>query len=90
MTLSSNLRYDQQQKSATFLPVVGVFLLPVPLPFSVSSVSIFLQIQAESGPKLTDFKEKFAEGKFAVRIGEQHAAVQKFARQFRLPGHDDI
>jgi hypothetical protein len=51
---------------------------------------MLLQIQTESGPKLTDFKEKFVDAKFAARIEELHAAVQQFARQFRLPGHDDI
>jgi hypothetical protein len=50
-----------------------------------------LQIQAESGAKLVDFKEKFADGgKFAARISELHGEVKEFARGFRLPGHDDI
>jgi len=55
-----------------------------------SALTIAVNVQKESGPKLVDFKAKVKETKFADEIAALKAKVEAFAVNFRLPGHEDI
>jgi len=58
--------------------------------FIHSAMELAVEIQQTSGPKLVDFKKCLHEQKFATKIKTMKDTVEKFAVQFRLPGHKDI
>merc|ERR1719452_186444 len=58
--------------------------------FIHSAMELAVEIQQTSGPKLVDFKKCQHEQKFAAKIKTMKDTVEKFAVQFRLPGHKDI
>ena len=45
-----------------------------------------VEVQAESGPKLVDFK-KCCQQKFSAKINKVKEEVERFASKFMLPGH---
>ena len=58
--------------------------------FIHAAMELAVEIQVTSGPKLVDFKKFLAEEKFTAKINALRTQVEKFAVQFRLPGHEDI
>ena len=58
--------------------------------FLDTALKIAVAVQQESGPKLVDFKLKIKESHHVTKIQELKTKIEKFAVQFRLPGHDDI
>jgi len=58
--------------------------------FIHSAMELAVEIQQTSGPKLVDFKKCLHEEKFSAKTKTLKDSVEKFAVQFRLPGHKDI
>jgi len=58
--------------------------------FIHSAMELAVEIQKASGPKLVDFKKFLSEEKYTTKIKALQVEVEKFATQFRLPGHEDI
>merc|ERR1712096_184699 len=58
--------------------------------FLHSAMQLAVEIQKTSGPKLVDFKKSLHDEKFTGKIKAVKDDVEKFAIQFRLPGHEDI
>merc|ERR1712202_73283 len=58
--------------------------------FIHSAIELAIEIQQSSGPKLVDFKKFLVNEKFTGKIKAVKDDVEKFAIQFRLPGHEDI
>ncbi|KAK7078699.1 Serine hydroxymethyltransferase, cytosolic [Halocaridina rubra] len=58
--------------------------------FIDEAFKIAKDVQAKSGPKLVDFKRVINEEEFQGRIKTVRSNVENFARQFPLPGLDNI
>ena len=58
--------------------------------FITSALELAVEIQQTSGPKLVDFKKCLHDQKFKAKTKTLKDSVEKFAVQFRLPGHKDI
>ncbi len=64
-----------------------------PISISLSSfaaaLNIALEIQAESGPKLVDWKRVLeTSDKFQEKLRTLREEMEAFANEFPLPGHD--
>jgi len=58
--------------------------------FIDAAMKLGISVQAVSGPKLVDFKRVVAEEPFSTKIQELREQVETFAKEFRLPGHEEI
>jgi len=55
-----------------------------------AAMTLAVEIQQASGPKLVDFKKWLGDAKFASKVTALKGEVEAFASKFRLPGHEDI
>jgi len=58
--------------------------------FIDAAIKVGVSVQKVSGPKLVDFKRVVAEEQFSGQIQELRNRVEAFAKDFRLPGHEEI
>jgi len=58
--------------------------------FIDAAMKLGISVQAVSGPKLVDFKRVVAEEPFSAKIQQLREQVEAFAKEFRLPGHEEI
>ena len=57
--------------------------------FHRAAISLTLEIQAQSGPTLREFKFKLAQDpEIQKKIAQYRAEVEEFALQFPMPGHE--
>lgn len=56
----------------------------------IAAVKIAIEANKESGPTLREFKETLTKEKYATQIANLKEAVEKFALNFPIPGHDDM
>jgi len=64
--------------------------IDVTVDFIHRAFQLALEIQAESGPKLVDWKKALVEDKFASKVTDLKKEVEEYAVKFPLPGLDEI
>ena len=55
-----------------------------------AAFTLALKVQAESGPKLVDWKKCLAQPKFQEEVSVLRKEVEQFAEKFPLPGVEGL